>query len=105
MTLSLTCRSCRQDITGEDEDALVAAVQAHHVSAHGSDHDSGDGPDLGPDHGPAQGAGHGSRHQGRHRSGDGPGTPTRDQVLARLHLRQRREAAGRGPAEGAEPGE
>jgi len=101
MTLSLTCRSCRQDITGEDEDALVAAVQAHHVSAHGSDH----GPEFGSDHGPAHGSGHRSGHQGRHRSGDGPGTPTRDQVLARLHLRQRREAAGRGPAETGEAGE
>jgi hypothetical protein len=85
MTLSLTCRNCRQDITGEDEDALVAAVQAHHASAHGSD----------------TGADHGGGHHVRHRPGEGPGTPTRDQVLARLHLRQRR-AAGRGPAEAGE---
>jgi hypothetical protein len=29
MTLSLTCNRCKEKITGEDEDQLVARVQAH----------------------------------------------------------------------------
>ncbi|SEO81142.1 hypothetical protein SAMN05216267_10457 [Actinacidiphila rubida] len=75
MTLTLTCRSCREDITGEDEDALVAAAQAHHDTVHGADR---------------------SRH---HRPGDGPHTPTRDGILARLHLHQRRHGGAQPPEE------
>jgi hypothetical protein len=41
MALSLTCRHCHQVITGDDEDELVARVQAHvrgHARDHGRDH-------------------------------------------------------------------
>lgn len=42
MTLSLTCKRCNEPITGEDEDELVANVQAHvrdHSRARGISHD------------------------------------------------------------------
>ncbi|HEY6746776.1 MAG TPA: hypothetical protein VI357_13785 [Mycobacteriales bacterium] len=35
--LSLTCKRCQQEITGTDEDDLVARVQEH-VAGHGHDH-------------------------------------------------------------------
>ena len=41
MTLSLTCNSCNEAITGADEDELVARVQAHvreHSRLHGVSH-------------------------------------------------------------------
>lgn len=41
MPLGLTCRSCKETITGEDEDELVARVQAHalgHGRVHGVAH-------------------------------------------------------------------
>jgi hypothetical protein len=39
MTLATTCKRCRQPIVAEDEDDLVAQVQAHardHGGAHGT---------------------------------------------------------------------
>jgi len=41
MALSLACKSCKELITGEGEDELVARVQAHvsdHARAHGREH-------------------------------------------------------------------
>jgi len=41
MSLSLTCKRCNEPITGEDEDELVARVQAHvatHSRLHGRFH-------------------------------------------------------------------
>ncbi len=41
MSLSLTCKRCDVVITGEDEDELVAKVQAHvlgHARQHDRDH-------------------------------------------------------------------
>ena len=38
MTLSITCKRCKELITAEDEDALMAQVEAHardHGGAHG----------------------------------------------------------------------
>jgi Protein of unknown function (DUF1059) len=37
MTESLTCRHCKETITGTDEDDLVAQIQAH-VQTHGREH-------------------------------------------------------------------
>jgi hypothetical protein len=37
MTQRLTCRHCKETITGTDEDDLVARVQAH-VQAHSREH-------------------------------------------------------------------
>jgi len=37
MALSLTCKSCKMAVTGEDEDELVVNVQQH-VRAHGRAH-------------------------------------------------------------------
>lgn len=37
MALSLTCKRCRQEITGADEDELVERVQEH-VAGHGRMH-------------------------------------------------------------------
>ncbi len=39
MTVSVTCKRCRELITAEDEDELVAQVEAHardHGGAHGA---------------------------------------------------------------------
>jgi hypothetical protein len=38
MTLSLTCKRCKQEITGTGEDELVANVQDH-VAGHGHEHE------------------------------------------------------------------
>ena len=38
MTLTITCKRCRQTVIGEDEDDLMAKVEAHardHGGAHG----------------------------------------------------------------------
>ena len=56
MTVSVTCKRCRELITAEDEDELVAQVEAH-------------ARDHGGDHGGAHGA-----H-----------VPSRERVLAHLH--------------------
>jgi hypothetical protein len=37
VTLSLTCKRCNQEITGTDEDQLVANVQDH-VAGHSQEH-------------------------------------------------------------------
>lgn len=37
MALSLTCKRCKQELTGADEDEIVARVQEH-VAAHGGVH-------------------------------------------------------------------
>jgi hypothetical protein len=42
MALTLTCKNCHQPVTGQDEDELVARVQAHsraHAATHGRDHE------------------------------------------------------------------
>ena len=39
MTLTITCTRCREPITAEDEDDLIAQVETHardHVGAHGT---------------------------------------------------------------------
>jgi hypothetical protein len=38
MTLSLTCKQCKQEVTGATEDELVAAVQDH-VADHSGTHE------------------------------------------------------------------
>ena len=38
MVLSLTCKRCQQEITGTDEDDLVANIQAH-VAGHSQEHE------------------------------------------------------------------
>ncbi len=50
MTLTLTCKGCNIAITADNEDEMVAALQAHIVRDHNSAH-----------------------------------SPTREQILARLH--------------------
>jgi hypothetical protein len=67
MTLTLICRNCNEEISGEDEDALVTAAQAHHATAH-TPHD--------------------------HPADPTPHTPTRPQILARLRHHQRRHGPG-----------
>jgi len=37
MTLRLTCQNCKKELTGDDEDELVASVQEH-VAGHSQEH-------------------------------------------------------------------
>jgi len=38
MAISTTCKGCGLELTAEDEDALVSAVQAHLAEAHPGGH-------------------------------------------------------------------
>ena len=38
MTISTTCKGCGVELTAEDEDELVSAVQAHLAEAHPGGH-------------------------------------------------------------------
>ncbi|MBY8880007.1 hypothetical protein [Actinacidiphila acidipaludis] len=76
MTLSLICRNRDVETTGEDEDALVAAAQVHHASAHVGDHAAGHRP-----------------------PGGGPHTASRDPVLVRLRHHRRHHGTDLAPGE------